>query len=278
MGRHQRRTSSSTSTVLPDLTSVLNGTDLHSGGGFSLDGDFDHIRFWADNIGNDLNSESEDNIAFLFLAYTLVPFATYPTQIHEAAECLKYVLSELKRGPSDITIAGDSAGATICLALLSLMLHPNPDLPEVSVDKPLKAIVLLGPWLSFEYDCSSARTNAQKDILDVRSESMWARDWLAGKASTPYAEPLDADAEWWKGAELKISHCFCASGGHEILLDHTKAWAEKYRSVTPDNHFELVIGDSECHIAPIIEPLLMDSNPTDQGEAIRSFFKARVMR
>jgi acetyl esterase/lipase len=244
-----------------------------SGGGFSLDGEDDHIRFWADDVASGVNAGSRKNVAFLFLAYTLVPFATYPTQIYEAAECLKHVLTELGRSPSDVTIAGDSAGANICLALLSLMLHPSNDLPEVHVDKPLKAMVLLGPWLSFKFDYPSMTVNAQKDICAVPSEAMWARDYLAGKPSTPYAEPLDADAEWWKGAELKVSHCFASSGSHEILVDHTIAWAAKYRSVTPEEHFELVIGNGECHIAPIIEPLLCDSSPTEQGDAIKTFFK-----
>ena len=250
---------------------------LCSGGGFSMDGDYDHIRFWADEVGKEINAGSADNVAFLFLAYTLVPFATYPTQIYEAAEVLHYVLTELKRSPSEITLAGDSAGANMCLALLSLMLHPHPELPEVSIDKPLKALVLVCPWLSFRMDYPSVRTNAQKDILNAYSEAMWARDYLAAKSSTPYAEPLDADAEWWQGAEQKVSRCFCTSGGNEILLDHTTIWAEKYKSVTPEKHLELVIAEHECHIAPIIEPLLLDKTPTGQGIAILDFFKRNYM-
>lgn len=243
-----------------------------TGGGYSMDGDYDHIRYWADEIAKPMNATRPDNVAFLFVAYSLVPFATYPTQIHEAAAALDYVISELRRSPSDVSIAGDSAGGSLCLALLSTLLRPHPDMPQITVEKPLKSMILVGPWLSFRMDYPSMVRNAKKDILTVCSETKWAKNWLDGKVSTPYAEPLNAEASWWEGAEDKVSRVLCTGGSDELLFDHMPLWAEKYKSVTPAQHFEMVIGEHEGHIAPIIEPFLGDKSPTQQGNAIRAFF------
>jgi hypothetical protein len=37
-----------------------------------------------------------------------------------------------------------------------------------------------------------------------------------------------------------------------------------------------VVGKNEIHIAPIIEPNLGDTNATQQGDAIKSWMKARL--
>ena len=83
-----------------------------TGGGFSLDGGPEYFAWWSDRVQTDLKAAGK-NVAFLFLEYTLVPYATYPVQIREGVEALDYVLNDLERSSSDVLLAGDSAGGNM---------------------------------------------------------------------------------------------------------------------------------------------------------------------
>ena len=172
-------------------------------------------------------AKANKSVSFLFVAYTLVPFATYPTQFREGAEALDYVLNDLGRSPSDILLAGDSAGGNMCLALLSHLSHPSPDVPEVRVDSKLKALVLVAPWVSFNPDWPSARRNLYKDFIVPDVGQKWCHNYLGGRPTSPYAEALEAPASWWEGA--KVEHLLCVAGSDEILVDPINMWVEKYK-------------------------------------------------
>ena len=42
------------------------------------------------------------------------------------------------------------------------------------------------------------------------------------------------------------------------------------------NTTTFVVGKNEAHIAPIIEPALMDFTKTEQGKAVEAWLKARL--
>lgn len=250
--------------------------DAATGGGFSLDGSPDHLDFWGGDVMAHVNKERPDSVAFLFLAYTLVPYATYPTQICEAIEALSYILEQLGKAPSNVSLGGDSAGGNLCIAVLSHLLHPSPDLPSLKTSGPLKLMLLLGPWTSFRMDFPSCESNSDRDITTTRAEIMWSSTYLAESASTPYAEPHSAEPGWWRGAENRVEHIICTAGSDEILVDSITQWVEKYTSVTPKGHLRYVVGHREIHTAPIMRLLFKDSPPTQQGEAIKAFLLARL--
>lgn len=223
----------------------------------------------------------------------MVPHGTYPKQFQQAVEALAYVIEDLKRSPSDIILAGDSAGGNLCLAVLSTLLHPSPDVPKLQTSQPLKALILVAPWVRFTLNTPSEKSNAKKDIVTVPTGIEWAREYLAGKDGGPYAQPLTADSSWWRDAKTKVESILCVAGADEILVDVISEWVEKYKVCANDsvrstaNHpaskfvngsdsIEYVVGKNEVHIAPIIEPMLGDSSPTSQGEAIKSWMKARL--
>jgi acetyl esterase/lipase len=198
---------------------------LTPGGGFSLDGGDEHINFWS-NLRQDL-AKTNKSVSFLFLAYTLVPFGTYPVQFREGVEALEYVLNDLGRLPSDVILAGDSAGGNMCLAVLSHLSHPSPDVPEVKIDSKLKAVVLVAPWVSFKTDWPSSQRNQHKDIVVPAVGRMWSSDYLAGRPTSPYAEALEAPESWWEGAQAE--QLLCVAGSDEILIDPITKWVEKYK-------------------------------------------------
>jgi acetyl esterase/lipase len=183
------------------------------------------MSFWT-SLGQDLTKVNK-SVAFLFVAYTLVPFGTYPVQFREGVEALDYVLNDLGRFPSDVILAGDSAGGNMCLAVLSHLSHPSPDVPEVKLDSKLKALVLVAPWVSFRTDWPSSHSNQYKDIVVPAVGRMWSSGYLAGRPTSPYAEALEAPASWWEGA--KVEQLLCVAGSDEILIDPITKWIEKYK-------------------------------------------------
>jgi acetyl esterase/lipase len=168
-------------------------------------------------------------VAFLFLEYTLVPHATYPTQICEGVEAVEYVMTELGRPASDIMLGGDSAGGNLCLAVLSHVMHPAEDVPALTLPagQKLKALVLVSPWVSFRTDWLSARKSRDRDIVSTAVGDKWSRDYLAGKPTSPYAEALLAPADWWKDPQVEL--VLCLAGNHELLFDPISAWAHTYK-------------------------------------------------
>ena len=77
-----------------------------------MDGGPEHLNWWGGQVQPELK-EADKSTAFFFLEYTLVPYATYPVQVKEAVEAVEYVVKDLKRSPSDIVLAGDSAGGNM---------------------------------------------------------------------------------------------------------------------------------------------------------------------
>ncbi|KAI1611359.1 Alpha/Beta hydrolase protein [Exophiala viscosa] len=245
----------------------------YHGGGFSLDGEDTHLKFYH-GVQTTLK-ESDIPVAFLFVEYTLVPHATYPTQVREAVESVSYVMTELKRPASDIILGGDSAGGNMCLAVLSHLMHPSSDFPELKLadgDK-LKALLLVAPWVHFGMHWESSRRNLQKDFVSPYGGEMWARTYLGGRESDFYTEAAEAPADWWKDA--KVEHVLCTVGSDELLFDCIDAWVKKYKSVNPDG-ITYVIGAHEAHIAPIMNVRFGLTTETEQGAAIKSWMKARL--
>ncbi|KAK5048041.1 hypothetical protein LTR84_006231 [Exophiala bonariae] len=243
------------------------------GGGFSLDGEDTHFKFW-NTVHTDLESTNV-TVATLFLEYTLVPHATYPTQIREAVEAVNYVLADLKRPASDIILAGDSAGGNMALAVLSHIAHPSPDLPPISLsaNDKLKALVLIAPWTSFRLDFPSADRNKYKDIVSPYAGSTWSKDYMGGKETSPYAEALNAPDGWWTDA--RVEQLLAVAGADELLVDPIKEWFAKYEAVNPSTS-TLVVAPHEHHIEPIMTLRWGNTTETEQGKAIKSWLKSKL--
>jgi acetyl esterase/lipase len=195
------------------------------GGGFAMAGTLGHIKFWK-SVQPDLEAAGKPT-GFLFVEYTLVPYATYPVQLSEGVEAVQYVVNDLARLPSDLTLAGDSAGANICLAILSHITHPLPGIPTLANVKQLNSMVLLAPWVTFDITQPSAKRNAYKDVYNPEMSAQWGSNYLGGKPATPYADPLIAPAEWWRAA--RVRQVLSVAGGDELIVDALDLWAERFR-------------------------------------------------
>ena len=109
------------------------------GGGFSMGSAYFYLEFLLVWVSL-LKDAGYDNPALFALDYTLVPEATYPTQVQQALAGYKYVLS-IVDDPSHICVSGDSAGATLILSLLLCL----SDYTSLRNKMPGLAVII-SPW------------------------------------------------------------------------------------------------------------------------------------
>lgn len=99
-------------------------------------------------------------------AYRLAPEHPYPAALEDAVECYRHMLMH-GYAAEQITIAGDSAGGGLALALAFRLRELDLPLPG--------GLVLLSPWVDMSFDGESMRLNGSLDPL-------LSRAWLASSA------------------------------------------------------------------------------------------------
>lgn len=181
---------------------------LH-GGGYILCGPDTHrgmVATLAKNTG--MNA--------LVIDYRLAPEHPFPAAIEDALKAYRWLIAN--GTPSDkITLAGDSAGGGLTLALLMALREAGDPLPA--------AAALLSPWTDLAMSGWSHITHRKLDpMLSVEGALLGARHYL-GNASptTPLASPLYGKFE-------NLPPLLIHVGSNEILLDDSLRLAERARA------------------------------------------------
>jgi acetyl esterase/lipase len=163
-------------------------------------------------------------LAVFFLGYKITPEAQYPEQLKQAASALHYLTESEGRSPSDILLGGDSAGGNLALALLSHTSHPHAAVEPLRHDRDLRGTIILSPWVTFEQDSTSMRTNSQKDVVDAVALKTWSDSFMNNAKNDYYTDPKSAPASWWDG--LKVGDICLMAGRDELFVDDIEALAE----------------------------------------------------
>ncbi|KAF2163298.1 hypothetical protein M409DRAFT_68577 [Zasmidium cellare ATCC 36951] len=184
------------------------------GGGFSMGSSYFYLEFlmvWLTL----LKEVGYDNPALFALEYTLVPEATYPTQVQEALSGYKYVLS-LVDDPSQILVSGDSAGATL---ILSLMLCVS---GYSSLKNKMPGLaVIISPWATI---ISSKNKNTPSDYLNAESLHLYGSQYIGDNGSQDNALVSPGrckDISWWRRASPSQGWYFIY-GSEEVFAPETK--------------------------------------------------------
>ena len=199
------------------------------GGGFVLAASTGHFNF-INNLLKGLNSNGHD-VAVFFLAYTLAPTAAYPTQLRQAVEALRYILSDSSRSPSSVLVGGDSAGGNLALGTLLHLSHPNPEIDPLPITEKLAGVCALAPWVSFRSDWPSLDQNRYKDIIPKEALTKWSDDYLNGRKGDAWSEPMLAPLDWWKDA--LVERVIFVAGKDEILLDAIDEFVTRFKVFSP---------------------------------------------
>lgn len=246
----------------------------------------------------DLNArrgESSLSISFLVLAYSLAPEeATFPTQLCEAAATLSHLIVVANRSPSSIMLAGDSAGGALALSLLSHILHPRPDVPQIRISEPLRGVFLLSPWVSFSTEFSSYTKNADSDMLTATVLKRWSTFYLGKmdafnerpvqglvQSEDMYAEAFLAAPSWWSGLGQTIDSMLIWVGEQELFFDPITGFVSKLRDGWKskdvlDRDIMLVKGRNEAHIGPIVNLSLGNKSKKDSQVVVEAWLSERL--
>lgn len=76
---------------------------------------------------------------FLAVNYRLAPETKFPGPLHDVVSSYFRLVDDLQIPPSNIIVAGDSAGGALCLALMMYLRDNEYPLPG--------AAILLSPWV-----------------------------------------------------------------------------------------------------------------------------------
>ena len=162
-----------------------------------------------------LKSAGYRNPALFALEYTLVPDATFPTQLHETVAGYEYVLS-LAHASTRVVVGGDSAGATL---ILSFLLHLT-EHTRLRHQKPGLAI-MISPWVTI---VSPNNRNTASDYLDKSSLERYGRQYIGTKATAddPIVSPGHCkDLRKWTEASPEKGWYFLY-GSEEVLGPETR--------------------------------------------------------
>ena len=184
------------------------------GGGFSMGSAYFYLEFlfvWVSL----LKEAGYDNPALFALDYTLVPEATYPTQVQQALAGYKYVLS-IVDDPAHICVSGDSAGATLILSLLLCL----SDYSGLRNQLPGLAVII-SPWAAI---ISPKNQNTSSDYLNAETLQLYGSQYIGTKASSddPLVSPGRCkDLSWWRRAS-PTGGWFFVYGAEEVFARETK--------------------------------------------------------
>ncbi|SMR49028.1 unnamed protein product [Zymoseptoria tritici ST99CH_1E4] len=216
------------------------------GGGFSMGSSFFYLEFllvWLTLLKN----AGYANPALFALEYTLVPTATYPTQVQEALAGYKYVIS-LVDSPSQICVSGDSAGATL---ILSLMLCVS-GYSGLKNKMPGLAIII-SPWATI---ISPKNKNTASDYLNAESLHLYGTQYIGenGSQDNALVSPgTCTDLSWWRRASPSQGWYFIY-GSEEVFAPETKDLVARLKKaeVTVEEHEE----EGWIHAWPVVKLFL----------------------
>ncbi|KAF9252049.1 hypothetical protein DTO006G1_2796 [Penicillium roqueforti] len=239
----------------------------YHGGGFAVPAMAAYFEFWLDML-KDLD-KTGDNLAVFFPRYSLTPESTYPTQMRQAVEALRYIINETGRSPSNVIIGGDSAGGNLAAATLLHLSHPHAEIKPLELSVPLAGVFAFSPWIHFSTDWPSIEENKWKDILPREALERWTISYRAGLPEDNWNQPFDAPPGWWESA--KTERILILVGEDELLLSPIREFAKKVKAEFKDITF--VIGQDESHDAPFFT-MMKEETPTHS--ALREWLASRL--
>lgn len=167
------------------------------------------------------------DFAIFSLRYSLVPSTEFPEQLRQASSALYYLVNSQKRDPRCILLAGDSAGGNLVASLL--LAHPLPTvaIPTIQLAYPLRAAILISPWVSFSTTSPAFKDNKHRDYVTAKALMTCAKAYSSSTdPGDAYTAPIHTGTESWTNVARHVaSSIYIHAGGNEVLLDEITRFA-----------------------------------------------------
>jgi len=206
---------------------VGSGVLLYLHGGAYALGSINTHREWIARLTRATNTRT------LAIDYRLAPEHPYPAALDDVITAYRWLIKE-DCPPSQIIIAGDSAGGGLTLAtLVALRDAGGPLLPA--------GAVCISPWTDLALTGASIHSKAKADpMLSPEGLEKYAEYYAGGHdLTTPLISPLYADLGGLPPLLIQV-------GSDEILLDDAVRFAEKARAA--DVEVTLQVWDEMFHV------------------------------
>jgi acetyl esterase len=209
-------------------------------GGVWIAGNFDnHQRLTRDLV-------VATGYAVVFVEYTPIPDAVFPTQLEECYAALRWVAQEGAAAGLDasrLAVAGNSVGGNLSAALT--LVARDRGGPEIKVQ------LLLYPATDARFDTESYRDFADGRFLP-QAFMQFGWDLYAPDEATrhnPYAAPLQARPDQLRGLPPAIIH----TSGNDVLRDEGQAYGHKLDEAGVDVVSVLYVG--QIHDMALLNPI-----------------------
>lgn len=163
------------------------------------------VPFYAEFL-NLLQSKCDDTI-ILSPEYTLVPDATFPTQLDEVEAVYQYIVKTYPN--AEIVLGSDSAGSLLCQSLLLRLTKHR-----------IKSAFMISPWL--DVDDKYHRDQGPGDYISPETASKYGR-WYSSKKHN-LASPLSWSDDHIK-ASVPLGGLYITCGGSETLRSDSEILA-----------------------------------------------------
>jgi acetyl esterase/lipase len=238
---------------------------LYIHGGALLFGPFESsLVFWG-YIQENLQKRGKPTGVAL-LNYSLVPDATFPTQLKQAVLAIQHLINSGVK-PENIQLAGDSAGGLNIHQVFSHILHPVDGVPKLKLSAPLGGAYMMAPWVT-TIDDEVLHTNDEAgDVLTASALIYWGRKIHEGlpTLAKPYLNANGAPKDWLKGLDKVVKQILISAGDVEVLRDavikYFKTVEKDHKNVTlflhdkgaHDETFLLFFtGDEDSKLSPLL--------------------------
>jgi acetyl esterase/lipase len=146
------------------------------------------------------------------LDYPLAPEHPYPAQLESALSAYQWLLAT-EHAPSQLVIAGDSAGGNLTLAVLLALREQGLPMPALAVG--------LCPWVDIACSGESMFTNDGVDWVGRDMAMRWG-EWfcLGHDPSDPMISPLYANVQG-------LCPLYVQAGTSEILIDQVRDFVRR---------------------------------------------------
>jgi epsilon-lactone hydrolase len=166
------------------------------------------------------------------LKYRLAPEDRFPAALDDAFDAYRWLLGQ-NIAPSEIALAGDSAGGGLVLALLLRLREAKLPLPACAA--------CFSPWSDLLGTGESNRANAARDAMFYPENTQeFARAYLGeASADNPYASPVFGD---FKDLPPILFHV----GSTEMLLDDSRRIHQKIQAGGGASELEIYEDTFHC--------------------------------